>query len=322
MDPEKTTTGHWVVKSRSGLKLTFSKEKLQTTNKESSGIEFTSVGTQSNTDWLMWLFEHNFHRILEKIIFALTPKLIRLCKEVSPAWCQLILHFHESGNPRIQQIIEKRLNHQWGANNPILAKVPIPKITWVDKYFDMISDDEHIFVGVGDKAIHSSVIIALRLEGLEPFKYIVLSKYFHQSEHNGWTHLNLTLTKEYLVLTGIRIVGEKRQQSLLQQQFSILAWDRKNNLNYMGLQRVGSFPSRLFHRFQFIMAFSPKVVMTPVIDKTGMDMPIKIIKESGSVFHYKIDISPEDNFVIIRTGRVASRISYYVTEIKLWYFYQ
>ena len=57
------------------------------------------LNTRESDDFIVNLFNQGFHHILEKIVLDFPLKTIQDCKNVSPDWCRIVLHFHTSKIP-------------------------------------------------------------------------------------------------------------------------------------------------------------------------------------------------------------------------------
>ena len=77
-------------------------------------------------DFLVNLYKRGFHHILEKIILSLPPWSILVCRQVSEEWNSMINFYHQSSNPRIQLLQEKRLDLEWIRGKPILESIDLP----------------------------------------------------------------------------------------------------------------------------------------------------------------------------------------------------
>jgi len=67
----------------------------------------------SKRDFIVDLFDRGYNHVLEKIVMNFTYQAIIDCKEVSPEWSQIVLHFYKSNIPRILKLQDCRINDEW-----------------------------------------------------------------------------------------------------------------------------------------------------------------------------------------------------------------
>jgi hypothetical protein len=76
------------------------------------------------TDLVVQFDRRGLHHVLERIVLILPPRSVLACTKVSPEWNRIVLHHHDSTNPKIQTLQESR-SVQWNG----IALKPLNGIT-------------------------------------------------------------------------------------------------------------------------------------------------------------------------------------------------
>ena len=100
--------------------------------------------SESRRDFLIDCFERDMSHILEKIILILPKTAVLSCIKVSSGWKEMVLSFQRSELPRIQNILERRVNVEWTRRTPIVQQVETAGLICRDDSC-MSADKENIF---------------------------------------------------------------------------------------------------------------------------------------------------------------------------------
>ena len=79
--------------------------------------EQESLSSRRSNDFIVDLFKQGFHHVLEKIVMEFPLKTIQACKEVSPEWWRIVLHFHNSKASRILKMQNLKIAEEWRNQN-------------------------------------------------------------------------------------------------------------------------------------------------------------------------------------------------------------
>lgn len=273
----------WNVKSLSGLKLVLVKkppppetfdpptdsEQIEKSKKQSQR-EFSVDELEQECDWISWMFQHNYYLVLEKIIFGLPPRSIRSRKEVSRTWCDIIRFYLESTNPRIKGIQDNRIDFEWSHNQPTIKKhLLVSESMPVYDYSQMISDEKSVVVTAWQKKSANPVIFVLDAKDMKLSKVIEPANFYPNFNDDLRDGLSSTLTDDRLFFSFAKDpVGKKCH-------FVIVAWDRTNNLKYLGVQRAGLIPREMVRFSTCVFGINPQTALKPTIFKCGVWVPFK-----------------------------------------------
>jgi hypothetical protein len=172
-----------------------------------------AISAEQETDIISkWSRQGHLH-ILEKIVFALTPKAVLTWRKVSPEWCQIIQYFWQSSNRRIQHNQELRKNAVWTLKDPIISTTVFKQFV-LKYYVDIQSDNKNIFLcGCADREQKVVVLDANTLD---------VVRILNTNQGNNKLAF-MSLNEDYFSVAFYDEVGEDRIS------ISILVWDRKDD---------------------------------------------------------------------------------------------
>jgi len=277
--------------------------------------------TSKGSDFLLTLFQRGLHQILEKIFLSLPLSSILLCQSVSSEWSEMISYYHNSENPRIQEILELRISKEWFEGRPVIESFPLAGVSSSCQDFQHIVTDDADVVVVGlysDKPrdygkpfIHILDAKTLRLK-----KLIHVRSYIPRKKHCLFFHL--MLTEKYIFLSGIYLAGRNSTQ------YFWAAWHRQNDFAFSGHRFTGEpLPLPITNWNPGPKACTNEIILKPFFEETfSLSSPklrVNLISESSAVLCYKVLIGVDAELLISsRLDLRTSSISFSFGGSEIW----